>query len=264
MSKKLNSLDLQLFNLLKAYLMDECNIDLKAIQVEDLVEFAVKKRPELKRQKMKFLMKSSEVGRNYSELMEAIKTMKDRNPVEELEEDSLDELESGVQYVEIEPSNMMNDRLLGMWAKNQDVKLDLAPPKTAEGLQDLNLDVKIDLVTAKKRKREEAVKKKKDAPIDAKWPTPHLRLADVGGVDEIAQELLQLVGMPLLHPEIFLHLGIEPPRGILLQGIYFNQLTFRSSWMREDPPCSCYCWRSWRPIYIHICTNYRLWDVRRE
>ena len=29
---------------------------------------------------------------------------------------------------------------------------------------------------------------------------------------------MQLIGMPMRHPEIYQHLGIEPPRGILLHG----------------------------------------------
>lgn len=61
-------------------------------------------------------------------------------------------------------------------------------------------------------------KKPKLQSLNEKWPTPIAKLSDLGGIDEITQELLQLIGMPLLHPEIFAHLGIEPPRGILLQG----------------------------------------------
>ncbi|KAI8824057.1 ribosome biogenesis ATPase RIX7 [Fimicolochytrium jonesii] len=52
----------------------------------------------------------------------------------------------------------------------------------------------------------------------AKWPTPTARLSDLGGMDGCVEEVLQLIGMPLKHPEIFLHLGIQPPRGILLHG----------------------------------------------
>ena len=61
-------------------------------------------------------------------------------------------------------------------------------------------------------------KKPKLQSLSEKWPSPTAKLSDLGGIDEITQELLQLIGMPLLHPEIFAHLGIEPPRGILLQG----------------------------------------------
>ncbi|RKP39579.1 P-loop containing nucleoside triphosphate hydrolase protein, partial [Dimargaris cristalligena] len=47
---------------------------------------------------------------------------------------------------------------------------------------------------------------------------PTVRLADVGGVDACIEEVLEQIAMPLLHPEIYLHTGVQPPRGILLHG----------------------------------------------
>lgn len=47
---------------------------------------------------------------------------------------------------------------------------------------------------------------------------PRERLSDVGGCDSILEELSRLVLYPLLHPEMFAHLGVEPPRGVLLYG----------------------------------------------
>ncbi|KAI8918469.1 P-loop containing nucleoside triphosphate hydrolase protein [Powellomyces hirtus] len=63
-------------------------------------------------------------------------------------------------------------------------------------------------------------KKAKRSTISAaeKWATPTARLSDLGGMDNCVEEVLQLIGMPLKHPEIYLHLGIQPPRGILLHG----------------------------------------------
>jgi ribosome biogenesis ATPase len=47
---------------------------------------------------------------------------------------------------------------------------------------------------------------------------PAERLASVGGCGPIANELMRLVQYPLQHPEIFAHLGVDPPRGVLLYG----------------------------------------------
>lgn len=44
------------------------------------------------------------------------------------------------------------------------------------------------------------------------------RLSDLGGIDDCIEDVLQLIGMPLKHPEVYAHLGIQPPRGILLHG----------------------------------------------
>ncbi|TPX51318.1 hypothetical protein SeMB42_g01964 [Synchytrium endobioticum] len=51
-----------------------------------------------------------------------------------------------------------------------------------------------------------------------KWPTPTTRLSDLGGIESHIEEVLQLIGMPLKYPGIYAHLGIQPPRGILLHG----------------------------------------------
>lgn len=47
---------------------------------------------------------------------------------------------------------------------------------------------------------------------------PTERYTDLGGIDNILQEITETIEWPLLHPEIFEHLGVEPPRGVLLFG----------------------------------------------
>jgi ATP-dependent 26S proteasome regulatory subunit len=32
------------------------------------------------------------------------------------------------------------------------------------------------------------------------------------------EKMLELVAMPLCHPEVYLHTGVQPPRGVLLHG----------------------------------------------
>ncbi|CAI2386014.1 unnamed protein product [Moneuplotes crassus] len=44
------------------------------------------------------------------------------------------------------------------------------------------------------------------------------RYSDLGGINDIIEEIKMLVEFPLKHPEIFKHLGVDPPRGILLCG----------------------------------------------
>ncbi|KAG8824766.1 hypothetical protein FRC18_010464 [Serendipita sp. 400] len=50
------------------------------------------------------------------------------------------------------------------------------------------------------------------------YPPPNVRLSDLGGVHQCLEKLLELVAMPLRHPEIYLHTGVQPPRGVLLHG----------------------------------------------
>ena len=47
---------------------------------------------------------------------------------------------------------------------------------------------------------------------------PNVKWADIGGLENIKQELIEAVEWPLKHPEAFKRLGVRPPRGILLYG----------------------------------------------
>lgn len=52
----------------------------------------------------------------------------------------------------------------------------------------------------------------------ANYTPPTSRLADLGGVDACIESMLELVALPLTHPEVYLHTGVRPPRGVLLVG----------------------------------------------
>lgn len=41
---------------------------------------------------------------------------------------------------------------------------------------------------------------------------------DIGGLEEEIQRVREMIELPLRHPELFMRLGIEPPKGVLLHG----------------------------------------------
>jgi 26S proteasome regulatory subunit T1 len=47
---------------------------------------------------------------------------------------------------------------------------------------------------------------------------PDVTYGDVGGCKEQIEKLREVVELPLLSPERFVNLGIDPPKGILLYG----------------------------------------------
>jgi ATP-dependent 26S proteasome regulatory subunit len=47
---------------------------------------------------------------------------------------------------------------------------------------------------------------------------PTERYADLGGMEDVLKQIRQLVEYPLVRPELYRHLGVDPPRGVLLRG----------------------------------------------
>ena len=43
-----------------------------------------------------------------------------------------------------------------------------------------------------------------------------IHYSDLAGIDNVLQDIRELIEYPLTHPEIYTHIGIDPPRGILL------------------------------------------------
>ena len=47
---------------------------------------------------------------------------------------------------------------------------------------------------------------------------PDVTYSDLGGCKEQIDKIREVVELPLLHPEKFTQLGIDPPKGVLLYG----------------------------------------------
>lgn len=48
--------------------------------------------------------------------------------------------------------------------------------------------------------------------------TPNVTFGDIGGIDDIVQQVREVIELPILAPEIFEHYHLEPHKGILLYG----------------------------------------------
>ncbi|KAI0688221.1 P-loop containing nucleoside triphosphate hydrolase protein [Cytidiella melzeri] len=69
------------------------------------------------------------------------------------------------------------------------------------------------------RATEDGNKRIKLAAQPAKdYAPPVIRPSDIGGADSSIDTMRELVIMPLQHPEVYLHIGVQPARGILLHG----------------------------------------------
>lgn len=81
--------------------------------------------------------------------------------------------------------------------------------------------------TQDEKKKRKIIKKKGGSKVDpmeagadflSPVPRPRERYSDLGGMQTIIQEIRQLVEYPVLRPELYKHLGVDPPRGVLLRG----------------------------------------------
>jgi ribosome biogenesis ATPase len=126
----------------------------------------------------------------------------------------------------------------GLWARRGKINLNSTPPVTPDEqptttpvveeqppamTNDETKLVAEPTNTNKRKTRDPATssntKRPKLAPTPAKeYSPPSARLSDLGGIDDCISKLLEVVAMPLCHPEIYLALGVSPPRGVLLHG----------------------------------------------
>ncbi len=53
---------------------------------------------------------------------------------------------------------------------------------------------------------------------EAEISVPRVTYEDIGDLEEAKQKIREMVELPLKHPELFRHLGIDPPKGVLLHG----------------------------------------------
>ena len=77
---------------------------------------------------------------------------------------------------------------------------------------------------------------------------PNVHWDDVGGLDEIKEQLKEAVELPIKRPETFEHIGIRPIRGVLLVGAPGTGKTLlakavateRESNFKYPPTCTCF------------------------
>ena len=72
-------------------------------------------------------------------------------------------------------------------------------------------DVESDIVDA-------IMSKSRPASSEFLVPRPTTRLSDMAGIDSITSQVKELVFYPVLYPDLYSYLGVQPPCGLLLHG----------------------------------------------
>ncbi|CCK70372.1 putative AAA family ATPase RIX7 KNAG_0E01040 [Huiozyma naganishii CBS 8797] len=164
------------------------------MSVQEILVFAQAKDLSLQRVKRVVLEKT--IDRVLKEMIE-----------EEAEEVSADEDEISEFDTDATPvatalnderaNNDMNKDIVSSW-KQSEPESDRTPSKSKRASQQHHS------TKSKRRKKDRT--------------PPETNLQSLGGMDDVVAQLMELIGLPILHPEIFETTGIDPPRGVLLHG----------------------------------------------
>ncbi|KAJ8330633.1 hypothetical protein BDV3_002368 [Batrachochytrium dendrobatidis] len=207
-----------------------------------ILDYALQSNPPLRRKPQKTLMDACE------QAVAVLQHIENQN--EENNSESSMEYEQDVPLIDFQDLNSMNRSVIDIYQKQSALAAtelaelveaetvtfkDVTPVKsklsttlvsTPDSLpiSDIQIgsvtDSKKDAKSSKRKQKASGISDTKKAKVsmDTKWVIPKNRLSDLGGIEQIVQELNHLVCMPLGHPEIYRHLGVDLPRGILLHG----------------------------------------------
>lgn len=149
------------------------------------------------------------------------------------QEDDSDSLDGDFDGLEeegvprVKDHNIMNRSITKMWAKSPATFTPEGANTPTNGTSTPNLTIQTTQVEMEspakvdrqangeprlKRRKQEAKKE-----VDRSPPTD-ISLENLGGVDNVIEELNELVAMPMLYPDMYTSTGIQPPRGVLLHG----------------------------------------------
>mmetsp|Transcript_5801 Transcript_5801/g.7003 ORF Transcript_5801/g.7003 Transcript_5801/m.7003 type:complete len:854 (+) Transcript_5801:217-2778(+) len=123
--------------------------------------------------------------------------------------DNVDE----ANLMEVKDSNSFNKSVVSLWQTQS--KEATSEPQTGDKTSE---EAQADEKKQKKRTKDSSKQslKRQKSKIDHTPPTS--KLSSLGGLENITTQLMELIGLPILHPEIYLSTGVEAPRGVLLYG----------------------------------------------
>lgn len=176
----------------------------KDLTVSEIFNFCMVKDLSMQRVKKVILQKTIEkvLGPIIEEEHEEFSAFPEYNQNQESETTELDEedLLKQKNLMVNQDSNNMNKSITSQWVVTTPVETEDTPSKNT-----------------KKRTKDSQTKSKRQKVKDDRSP-PSSNLQQLGGMDDVIAQLMELIGLPMLHPEIYLTTGVEPPRGVLLHG----------------------------------------------
>lgn len=177
------------------------------LQASNVLVYVQTKDLQMRRMKKTILEKSIDAVIKYvreEEEEELADVINQRKLAEAKLESDLEETDES-NLVEAKDTNSLNKSVVAMWGSNTDGDAVKESPEDEDK-------------KSRKRSKDSSKQllKKQKSKIDHTPPT--VTLSSLGGLTSITTQLMELIGLPILHPEIYLSTGVEPPRGVLLYG----------------------------------------------
>lgn len=140
-------------------------------------------------------------------------TLDKKSDKNEDEDNNKDVDMDGEPLMTVKDENEANKNIVKMWGSTEDVSKTVNENEERSGVASRE-----DSKRPQKRSRHGAGGRKRQKAAWLDTAPPSITLSSLGGLEEVKEQLMETVGMPILHPEIYLATGIEPPRGVLLHG----------------------------------------------
>ncbi|KAJ9203893.1 hypothetical protein DTO164E3_2247 [Paecilomyces variotii] len=112
----------------------------------------------------------------------------------------------------IQDSNGMNRSIVGMWSTAS------KPQKSSESTGTEQAPASTTVPNKRRQHAGESAPKRRKAEAIDRSPPTHVSLADLGGMDDVMQELADLLILPMTRPQVYMSSNVQPPRGVLLHG----------------------------------------------
>ncbi|KAL4785107.1 P-loop containing nucleoside triphosphate hydrolase protein [Aspergillus varians] len=195
-------LDKEVYQVVRKIIDDQAENDQFRLSVTVIYDSIKRSNSSLNRKPKRILEDSIE------RVVEVIKT----DVLEEDENDTVDGDFAGLEEQPVQVSNIMNKSLVGAW--NTASKAPKPEPNSTDNAAPASTSTKKrhlggESNSSKRRKAESAVDRS---------PPTHVSLADLGGLDDVVQQLGDLVILPMTRPQVYLASNVQPPRGVLLHG----------------------------------------------
>lgn len=210
MKKKETPIDLKVYAILRDYFNGIAEDDeeerlssevilktLRKMRVAEAIDMC--QRSDLRLQRVKKILMTAAVEKAFVQ----IRRDEEENMVHEDSPAIGDEVDES-NMMEVKDLNQLNKSVVNLWNIPS-----ATPAEENQGTETPPSSTDKKIKEKKSKRKKEKVEKRAATDVS---------LADLGGIDNIISQVLEMIAMPLSHPEIYAQIGSDIPRGVLLHG----------------------------------------------